>query len=80
MSEEVRNDWTSIIKSMAESAGLSQRQLSARMGRAPTYVSACARNYDKGQDPKVGTLMEMAAACGYELHLTGHGRDFLIRP
>lgn len=74
------NDWYSIVNTMRGDAGLSLQKLSLSMGKSHSYANSALFNYSHGGAPSADVLAQFAKACGYELHLTGHGRDFLIRP
>lgn len=63
------------IRCMATDAGTTLQRLSVDSGRSRSYLHALAR---QGGTPKVSTLQEFAALCGYELHLVGHGHDIRI--
>ena len=58
------------IEKMCAEAGKSQRQVSADIGRNPTFLSTTFR---KGSTPRVDTMSAIARACGFELVLRGHG-------
>lgn len=74
------NDWETIVRTMMRDAGMSHRKISVAMGKSPTYMGAMLRNYREGAAPSADILAGMAHACGFEVHVTGHGRDMLIRP
>lgn len=74
------NEWDVILKAMMRGGGQSYRGLSARLGKSATYVNGLMHNYRNGNAPSADILADIAAGCGYEVHVIGHGQDFLIRP
>lgn len=63
------------ITTMAETSGTTLQRLSAESGRSRNYLHALRH---QGGSPKLATLQEFAARCGYEVHLVGHGQDIKI--
>lgn len=76
---EITNDWPGIIRTMLADGGASHREVSRRMGKVPSYVSATLNACEHGTVPSSEVLAGMAEACGYELHVIGHGRDMRVR-
>lgn len=71
------NDWREIIKGMMDDGGMSYHGLSRALGKADSYMSGYLYSV---KEPRASTLAAIAGACGYELHLTGHGKDIRIEP
>ena len=66
-----------LIRHMCEKCGMSMRAVSVKMGKAPTFLSSTlARGGGVGAE----TLSEVARACGYELHVSGHGETVAVDP
>jgi transcriptional regulator with XRE-family HTH domain len=61
-----------ILSDARRQAGLSQRELARRAG---TSQAAIARIETGRQDPSLGTLERLLAACGLELRVTLAPRD-----
>lgn len=53
-----------VINKAIACAGISGYELSRRMGRAPSYVSA---TFGRGSVPRADVLAAMLAPCGYTL-------------
>lgn len=77
--EPIPNDWPSVLKGMIGSSGKTYRAISAELGKASSYVGATVTHAANGSVPSAQVLADIAEACGYELHLTGHDRDIRIR-
>ncbi len=63
------------ILKMCEISGKSQRAVSSEIGKAPTFLSS---TLNKGSTPRVDTMAQVAAACGFVLTLRGHGVEIKL--
>lgn len=72
--EEARraHEFGTLARALRKSAGLTQKDLSQRMG---TTASAVARLEAGGSSPTFGTLERLAAALGVEIRLAVPGHD-----
>lgn len=60
---------------MAEDSGTTLQRLSVESGRSRNYLHALRH---QGGSPKLETVQEFAALCGYDVCLVGHGRSIKI--
>ena len=58
------------LRAVVDGSGRSQRDVSAALGHAPTYVSTLLA---QGSQPGVDRLAEVASLCGYRIQIVGHG-------
>lgn len=65
------------ISAMVSGSGMSRRQVSLKMGRHENFITT--KIQERGV-PKMDTLAEIAAVCGYQLQLVGHGETIVIDP
>ena len=63
------------IMRVVNRAGLSKVEASRRMGRQHTFLTTYTA---RGRIPSLQLAAEIAAVCGFEIHLIGHGEDILI--
>ncbi len=64
-----------VVTHMANSTHLGNFEISRRLGRDPTFLNAYTT---KGSIPSLLLLTKIAAVCGYEVHLIGHGEDITV--
>lgn len=70
-------DTIQAVRSMLRHSGKTQAELSAAVGKSPSYISATLA---QGSDLQGGTLARIADACGYDLQLVRRdGGDVLGR-
>lgn len=62
---ELNNDTP--VEDIREASGMSQRELATAIGVAHTWVHKAEK---RGHRVQLGTLVDVADAAGYELHLT----------
>ena len=62
---------------MVNGSGMSRRQVSLQLGHHENFITT--KIQERGI-PKVDTLAEIAAVCGYQLQLVGHGETIVIDP
>ena len=55
-----------VMKWMREAAGLSQRSLSASLGRSSSWVGV---SENPARDPSLSTVCKVASACGFGLEV-----------
>lgn len=65
------------ISAMCNGSGMSRIQISRKMGRADTYIQGM---FVRRSTPSGDILAEIAAVCGYQLQLVGHGETIVIDP
>lgn len=70
-------DTADCIRHMIERAGKSGRQVSAELGKAPTYLSA---SLAKGGNMTAENLARIAKTVDYRLVLEGHGESIEVTP
>lgn len=80
MARDSDNDWPTILKAMLHDSGETYRSIGQKMGRSESYMGGVISNCTRGSVPSAEVLAMIAEACGYEVHVTGHDRDFRIRP
>lgn len=68
-------DTCACIRFMMEKAGMSGRQLSAALGKYPTYIGT---TLSKGGNVSAENLARMAAVMGFDLVIEGHGERVMI--
>ena len=64
-----------IVRYMLNGADLSIADASRQMGRERRFLGDYTT---KGRIPTVAMLAEIAAVCGYEVHIVGHGEDITV--
>lgn len=65
------------VSTMIRRSGKSRRQISLELGLHENSITTLVQ---KGNVPKTEKLAEIAAACGYQLQLVGHGETIVIDP
>ena len=65
------------IGAMVSGSGKSRRQISLEMGRHENFLTT---KIQERSSPRADSLAEIAAACGYQLQLVGHGEVIVIDP
>jgi hypothetical protein len=70
MCYSVRMDTCACIRYMMEKAGMSGRQLSVSLGKAPTYVGT---TLSRNGSVSVENLAKMAEIMGFKVVVEGHG-------
>ena len=65
------------ISAMCKRSGMSRINVSKSMGRNDTYIQSLL---GKRATPSGDILAEIAAVCGYQLQLVGHGETIVIDP
>lgn len=65
------------IRHMCDKSGISMREVSIRMGKSPTYLSA---TLSRGGGVGVSTLARIAKICGYALQANGHDETITVEP
>lgn len=69
------SDFEGLIRHMIDKSGKTGVEVSGDIGRSGNYIWAMLRN---GTTPRADLLASIAAACGYELVLSGHGETILV--
>lgn len=64
-----------LVTRMVDKSGLSRFDVSMKMGKSKTFISNYATT---GRIPSAALLAEVARACGYEVHIIGHGEDITV--
>lgn len=66
---------SAIIAHMVGSSKLSRYEVSRKLGRNNEYVARLIRG---GEHPRIDNIVRVAAVCGYEIHVIGHGEDITV--
>ena len=56
-------------------SGKASAAVSREMGRVSTFITT---TIGRGTVPKLDTFVRIAAACGYEVVLRGHGEEVVV--
>src|SRR5262245_32874521 len=65
-----------LVRMLRTGAGLTQRELAARVGKPQSMIARWERGHDS---PRLDSLIALAHACGTELDLTVRPRDEVDR-
>ena len=64
-----------LVTWMVNKSGLGGSGVSAAMGKERRFI---ADYTNKGRMPTVPLFTQIAKACGYEVHIIGHGEDITV--
>ena len=64
-----------IVGYVVNGSGKSKSSLALSMNRNRWFINDYTT---KGRTPSVPLLFEIIAACGYEVHIIGHGEDIVV--
>ena len=68
---------TGAISAAVNGSGKSRRQVSIDLGRNETFIGTAIQ---RRRDVQTSVMAEIAAVCGYQLQLVGHGETIVIDP
>lgn len=64
--ERASREFQDQLQSVLDSQRITRKVLAERLGKSAPFVSQCLR---RGKNLTIATMTELAAACGFELHL-----------
>ena len=73
--KESRIPLAAVVGYVSNGSGESKSAISLRMGRNRKFLNDYT---NKGRIPSVPLLFEIIQACGYEVHIIGHGEDITV--